>query len=51
MRRRQKFWSYANHVADRFGLRQDIQFNTRVEAAVFDEGAGSGSSTLATGWK
>src|SRR3954464_566162 len=22
---------YANHVADRFGLRPDIQFNTRVE--------------------
>lgn len=30
---------YANHVADRFQLRQDIQFNTRVESAVFDESA------------
>ena len=28
---------YANHVADRFNLRSDIQFNTRVEQAVFDE--------------
>ena len=29
---------YANHVADRFDLRRDIQFNTRVERAEFDEG-------------
>src|SRR5215212_3639374 len=28
---------YANHVADRFDLRSDIQFNTRIESAVFDE--------------
>src|SRR6266850_1160220 len=28
---------YANHVADRFDLRPDIQFNTRVDSAVFDE--------------
>ena len=28
---------YANHVADRFNLRPDIQFNTRVERAAFDE--------------
>src|SRR6266478_7811079 len=28
---------YANHVADRFDLRADIQFNTRVDCAVFDE--------------
>jgi cation diffusion facilitator CzcD-associated flavoprotein CzcO len=28
---------YANHVADRFGLRKDIQFNTRVKSAIFDE--------------
>ena len=28
---------YANHVADRFDLRPDIQFDTRVEQAVFDE--------------
>jgi cation diffusion facilitator CzcD-associated flavoprotein CzcO len=30
---------YANHVADRFDLRRDIQFDTRVEAATFDEAA------------
>src|SRR5437879_9981210 len=30
---------YANHVADRFNLRPDIQFNTRVDKAVFDEAA------------
>lgn len=28
---------YANHVADRFDLRRDIQFNTRVDRAAFDE--------------
>ena len=28
---------YANHVADRFDLRRDIQFETRVLAAHFDE--------------
>ena len=28
---------YANHVADRFDLRRDIQFDTRVERAVFDD--------------
>lgn len=28
---------YLNHVADRFELRPDISFNTRVEAAAFDE--------------
>jgi cation diffusion facilitator CzcD-associated flavoprotein CzcO len=32
---------YANHVADRFELRRDIRFNTRVEAAAFDEAAAS----------
>jgi cation diffusion facilitator CzcD-associated flavoprotein CzcO len=31
---------YANHVADRFDLRRDIQFDTRVDAATFDESAG-----------
>ena len=31
---------YANHVADRFDLRRDIQFDTRVEAATFDEASG-----------
>ena len=28
---------YANHVADRFDLRKDMQFQTRVDRAVFDE--------------
>ena len=27
---------YANHVADRFDLRKDIEFNTRIESAEFD---------------
>src|SRR5258707_1369503 len=31
--------SYANHVADRFGLRDAIQLNTRVTGANFDESA------------
>jgi cation diffusion facilitator CzcD-associated flavoprotein CzcO len=30
---------YANHVADRFDLRRDIAFNTRVGALTFDEAA------------
>ena len=29
--------AYANHVADRFDLRRDIQFETRVTSAHFDE--------------
>jgi cyclohexanone monooxygenase len=29
--------AYANHVADRFDLRRDIQLETRVESAHFDE--------------
>src|SRR6202790_1970519 len=32
---------YANHVADRFNLRPDIQLNTRVDRASFDESANS----------
>src|SRR5215472_1476605 len=31
---------YARHVAERFDLRRDIQFDTRVTAATFDEDAG-----------
>ena len=30
---------YLNHVADRFGLRDGIQFETRVTSAIFDEAA------------
>ncbi|SEM55040.1 NAD(P)/FAD-dependent oxidoreductase [Bradyrhizobium sp. OK095] len=40
---------YANHVADRFDLRRDIQFNTRVERAVFDELAKRWSVTISDG--
>src|ERR1700676_2251 len=29
--------NYANHVADRFNLRPDIQLDTRVERAAYDE--------------
>jgi cyclohexanone monooxygenase len=32
---------YASHVADRFNLRSDIQLNTRVDRAVFDESGNS----------
>ena len=31
---------YVNYVADRFDLRRDIRFDTRVEAATFDEASG-----------
>ncbi len=31
--------TYANHVADRFDLRRDIDFDTRVKSAVYDETA------------
>ena len=31
---------YIQHVAERFDLRRDIQFNTRVRSASFDEAAG-----------
>src|SRR4051794_40139950 len=40
---------YANHVADRFDLRSDIQFNTRVERAVFDEATKLWSVTTSDG--
>jgi len=39
--------TYANHVADRFDLRRDIAFNTRVTAAHFDDDAGSWRVTVA----
>jgi cyclohexanone monooxygenase len=42
---------YANHVADRFNLRRDIQFDTRVERAVFDESANRWFVTLSDGKK
>jgi cyclohexanone monooxygenase len=40
---------YANHVADRFSLRPDIQFDTRVEAAAFDETASLWSVSTSDG--
>ena len=40
---------YANHVADRFNLRTDIQLNTRVDRAIFDESANSWSVTTSDG--
>ncbi len=40
---------YANYVADRFELRRDIQLETRVEAAHFDEGAGRWGLRLSGG--
>src|SRR5213595_1670635 len=40
---------YANHVADRFKLRPDIQLNTRVDGAVFDEHASTWSVTTSDG--
>jgi cyclohexanone monooxygenase len=41
--------NYANHVADRFDLRRDIQFGTRVESAVFDENANQWAVTTSDG--
>src|ERR1700749_666374 len=40
---------YAYHVADRFNLRPDIQFNTVVEACAFDEGDNIWSVTTSDG--
>src|ERR1700761_2771264 len=37
---------YLNHVADKFDLRRDIQFNSRVAAARWDEGLRSWELTL-----
>src|SRR5438876_9212273 len=41
--------AYANHVADRFNLRSDIQFDTSVERAEFDEHADIWSVTTSDG--
>ena len=41
--------NYANHVADRFDLRRDIQFDTRVERAAFDAHAKCWSVTTSDG--
>jgi cyclohexanone monooxygenase len=40
---------YANHVADRFDLRRDIELNTRVERAIFNEASNRWSVTISGG--
>jgi cyclohexanone monooxygenase len=40
---------YANHVADRFDLRRDIQLETKVVSAVFDEAKGRWTVTTDRG--
>ena len=40
---------YCNYVADKFDLRRDIQFRSRVTAAVYDEGTRSWTITLEDG--
>jgi cyclohexanone monooxygenase len=40
---------YANHVADRFALRSDIQFNSRIDRATFDESENLWSVTSSDG--
>ena len=40
---------YADHVAERFDLRRDIQFNTRVTAAAYDDAAGTWTLTTDDG--
>jgi cyclohexanone monooxygenase len=40
---------YANHVADRFELRTDIQLDTRVDQAAFDESANQWSVATSDG--
>lgn len=40
---------YANHVADRYNLRSDIIFDTRVSSATYDENAGTWTLATDTG--
>jgi len=40
---------YINHVANRFDLRRDVQFNTRVRSAIFDEATGRWTVTMENG--
>ncbi len=42
---------YANHVADRFDLRKDIQFNTRVKSVILNESANTWTVTTDRGDK
>ena len=41
--------TYLNHVADKFDLRRDIQFNARVSKAAFEEDKSQWAVTLDTG--
>lgn len=41
--------AYARHVADRFDLRRDIQFDTRVERIAFDEASDRWTATTSRG--
>jgi len=41
---------YAEHVAERFDLRRDIQFETRIESAMFDEARGRWRIEARTGF-
>ena len=41
--------AYAGHVADRFDLRRDIRFDTRIEQAAFDETSDRWTVTTSTG--
>jgi cation diffusion facilitator CzcD-associated flavoprotein CzcO len=41
--------TYLNHVADRFDLRRDIEFNARVRTAEFDEAQGRWTVTTGDG--
>ena len=40
---------YCNHVADKFDLRRDIQFRSRVTAAIYEEATRSWTITLENG--
>jgi len=40
---------YANHVVDRFDLRGDMQFNTRIVSAIFDEDSNRWAVTTDSG--
>lgn len=40
---------YANHVADRFNLRKDIVFNTRIESTTYNEEKGEWGVVTGTG--
>ncbi len=41
--------AYLRHVADRFDMRKDIQFNTRVRSAVYDESSNAWTVTTDRG--